>query len=201
MIETPLPQEILDNRKTEYPVHPLILGRWSPRSMTGESIDEATLMSLLEAARWAPSSFNAQPWRFIYAHRDTSEWNSLFTLLTSFNQQWAAHAAVLLLIVSHTIFEHNQKPSQTHSFDTGAAWGYLALQGHAANLVVHGMQGFDYAKAKSICNIPDDYTVEAMVAIGKRGKQENLPEKVKDKERPSSRKPLNEIVMKGAFKR
>lgn len=199
-METPLPPEIRDTRKTEYPVHSLILSRWSPRSMTGESIDEKELMSLLEAAHWAPSSYNAQPWRFIYAHRETPEWDRLFALLLPGNQTWAVKAGVLVLIASHKVFEHNQKPSITHSFDAGAAWGYLALQGNAAGLAIHGMQGFDYDKAKDVCNIPDDYQVECIVAIGRRGKKEDLPEEMQKKETPSSRKPLSEVVMEGVFK-
>jgi len=199
-MEKPLPPEILNARQPEYPVHPLILSRWSPRSMTGEPISEEELMSLLEAAHWAPSSYNAQPWRFIYAFRETSEWERLFSLLIPFNQEWASKAGVLVLIVSHKIFEHNQKPSVTHSFDSGAAWGYLALQGNATGLAIHAMQGFDYDKAKEVCNIPDDYQVECMVAVGKQGKKEALPEEMQKREAPSKRKPLSEVVMKGVFK-
>lgn len=199
-MEPPLSQEILNHRKTDYGVHPLILGRWSPRSMSGEPINDKDLMSLLEAAHWAPSSFNAQPWRFIYAHRETSEWDLLFPLLVPFNQKWVCKAAALVLIVSRTRFEHNEKPSQTHSFDTGAAWGYLALQGYVKGLVVHGMQGFDYTKAKQVCKVPSDYQIEAMVAIGKRGKKEDLPQEMQKKETPSTRKPLSEIIMRGTFK-
>ena len=200
-MEKPLPQEILKARKPEYEIHPLILGRWSPRSMTGEPIQDDELMSLLEAAHWAPSSYNAQPWRFIYAHRDSPEWEVLFSLLIPFNQEWASKAGALILVISHKVFEHNQKPSVTHSFDTGAAWGYLALQGHAAGLVIHGMQGFDYGKAKEVCKIPDDYQVEAMVAIGKRGKKEALSEELQKKETPSSRKSLSDVVMQGEFRK
>ena len=195
----PPSEEAIKVRKTDYEVHPLILGRWSPRAMTKGSIDESSLMTLLDAARWAPSSYNAQPWRFIYAHRGTKEWETLFSLLVPFNQEWADRAAVLLVILSCKVFD-GQKPSLTHSFDTGAAWGYLALQGHINGLVVHGMQGFNYSRAKEVCQIPDDYQVEAMAAIGKRGEKESLSEKIRAKEKPSDRKPLEELVMRGRFK-
>ncbi len=194
-----LPQEIATRRQTEYDVHPLILSRWSPRAMTGESIDQTLLMSLFDAAHWAPSSYNAQPWRFIYAHRNTLAWDSLFSLLVPFNREWAKRAGVLLLILSHKISEHTQTPALTHSFDTGAAWAYLALQGHIHGLVVHGMQGFDYAKARNICKVPQEYQVEAMAAIGKRGKKEDLRQDMQEKEIPSQRKPLSEIIMQGTF--
>ena len=198
-METSLPKEVAEKRKTDYNIHPLILGRWSPRSMTGETISEKELMTLLEAAHWAPSSYNAQPWRFVYAFRETPEWDPLFSVLVPFNQEWAANAGALILVTSHKVFEHNQKPSVTHSFDTGAAWGYLALQGHVNDLVIHGMQGFDYEKARELCKVPDDFQVECMVAVGKRGKKEDLPAPIQEKETPSTRKPLSEVVMKGSF--
>ena len=111
------------NRKAAYPIHELILNRWSPRAMSGESISDAELMSLFEAARWAPSSYNSQPWRFIYAKRDTAAWDPLYNLMVQFNKDWTKNAAVLMVIVSRDTFEYNGKPSITHSFCTGSAWG------------------------------------------------------------------------------
>ncbi|MCB1106826.1 MAG: nitroreductase family protein [Chlamydiia bacterium] len=182
-------------RQPEYPIHPLILNRRSPRAMSGESLTDEELLPLFEAARWAPSSYNAQPWRFLYAKRETKAWSSLFDLLVPFNQSWANDAAVLVIVASHTIFESSGKPSQTHSFDTGAAWENLALEGSSRGLVVHGMQGFDYKKAKEVCALSDDYAIEMMIAIGKAGKVKDLPEEVQKKETPSSRKALSEIVI------
>ncbi len=186
-------------RQSEYPIEPLILNRWSPRAMSGETLTDEELLPLFEAARWAPSSYNGQPWRFIYGKRETDHWKALFELLVPFNQSWANKSAVLVLVISHKVFEHNGKPSVTHSFDTGAAWQNLALEGSARGLVTHGMQGFDYEKAKEVCRVPDDYQVEAMIAIGKKGKKEALPAEAQEKEAPSMRKPLSEIVMKGVF--
>ena len=182
-------------RQSEYPIEPLILNRCSPRAMSGESLSDEEFMPLLEAARWAPSSFNAQPWRFIYAKRETEAWEGLFELLVPFNQSWTKNASVLIVIASHTVFERNGKPARTHSFDTGAAWGNLALEGSARGLVVHGMSGFDYAKAQTVCKLPDDYAVEAMVAVGKPGRIEDLSQELLEKEVPSSRKPLKEIIL------
>jgi nitroreductase len=187
-------------RKPEYDVDEIFLNRWSPRAMSGEEISEDELMTLFEAAKWAPSSFNNQPWRFLYARRNTENWLPFFNLLAEFNQAWAKNASALIVITSKKTFEHNGKPARTHSFDAGAAWQNLALQGSARGLGVHGMQGFDYDKAREVLNVPDDCEVEAMVAVGKPGNKEELPEKLREREFPSARKKLSEIVFEGMFK-
>ena len=186
-------------RKPENDVHEVFISRWSPRAMSGEEIDEATLKTLFEAARWAPSSNNNQPWRFIYARRNTPHWESFFNLLAEGNQIWAKNAAVLIVVISKTTFDSG-KPARTHSYDAGAAWVSLALQGSLKNLVVHGMQGFDYDRAKKELQVPDDYSVEAMIAIGRHGKKEDLPDYQQEREFPSSRKSIAEIAMEGIFK-
>ncbi len=195
-----LSEEASNIRKSDHKINPIILNRWSPRAMSGEEITDKELMSLFEAARWAPSSYNNQPWRFIYAKRNTMHWDAIFNLMVEFNQSWTKNAAVLIVIISKKTFDHNAQPSITHSFDTGAAWENLALQAETMGLAAHGMQGFDYEKAKKELGIPDDYSVEAMVAIGKRGKKENLPKELQEKEMPSGRKPLKDLIMEGKFK-
>ncbi|MEK7529713.1 MAG: nitroreductase family protein, partial [Patescibacteria group bacterium] len=170
------------------------------RAMSGEPITNDELMSLFEAARWAPSSYNAQPWRFIYALRDAPAWQTFFDLLVEFNQSWAKDASALVVIVARKTFEHNSQPSVTHAFDAGAAWENLALEASARNLVAHGMGGFDYAAAAATLNVPDDFEVLAMVAIGKPGAKENLPSELQEREEPSDRKPLSEIVMEDRFR-
>ena len=187
-------------RKNQYNINSIFVNRWSPRSMTGESITDETLMSLFEAARWAPSSFNNQPWRFLYSKRDTSNWNTFYDLLLEGNKVWAKNAAVLVVIISRKNFEYNEKPSITHQFDTGAAWENLALEASTRGIVAHGMQGFDYEKTRKNLKIPDDFDVMAMIAIGIRGPPENLPSNLQEKEFPNSRKELDEIVMEGHFK-
>ncbi len=191
---------IRDFRKPEQNVNELFLNRWSPRAMSSEEIDEAALLSLFEAAHWAPSSNNNQPWRFIYGRRNTKNWMTFFNLLAEGNQEWAKNAAVLIVVISKTTFD-NGKPSRTHSYDTGAAWENFALQGSLAGLVVHGMQGFDYDKAKEVLRIPADYQVEAMIAVGKHGKKEDLPSYQQEREFPSARKSISEIAMEGFFKK
>jgi nitroreductase len=195
-----LTEEIKQYRKPNYQIHPLLLNRWSPRAMSGEELTDEELMALFEAARWAPSSYNAQNWRFIYAKRNTEYWNNLFSLLVEFNQAWAKNAAVLVVVISKKTFDWNNEPAVTHSFDAGAAWENLALQATVMGLVAHGMEGFDYQKAKEVLEVPDDYQVEAMIALGKRGRKEDLPKEMQEREMPSDRRPLQEILMEGTFK-
>ncbi len=190
---------IHDFRKLENNVHEIFISRWSPRAMSGEEIDEAALKTLFEAARWAPSSNNNQPWRFIYARRNTPYWDTIFGLMNEGNQVWAKNAAVLMVVISKTTFDSG-KPARTHSYDTGAAWVSLALQGSLNNLVVHGMQGFDYERARKELRVPDDYNVEAMIAVGRHGKKEDLPDYQQEREFPSSRKSIAEITMEGIFR-
>lgn len=170
--------------------------------MTGEELKDEELMSLFEAARWAPSSGNGQPWRFIYAKRNTEDWNSLFTLLVDSNKSWAKDAAVLIVVVSKKEFEYNGKviPSVTHQFDTGAAWENLALEATSRDLVAHGIAGFEYDKARKDLDIPDGSVVVSMIAIEKRGPKGNLHLGLQEREIRSDRKPLEEIVMEGHFK-
>lgn len=189
----------MDERKPSYPVLDIIINRCSRRAMSGEPIAQKELMSLFEAARWAPSSHNHQPWRFIYAHRDTPEWERLFNLLEASNQVWAKNAAVLIVAISHHYFEYNDTYSRTHSLDTGAATENLALQGHSMGLVVHGIEGFDYDKAKEMLSIPDDYTIEAMYAIGKQGLVDSLPSTLQEREKYSQRLPVEKLIFKGIF--
>ncbi|HZA07551.1 MAG TPA: nitroreductase family protein [Nitrososphaeraceae archaeon] len=188
-------------RQSQYKINLLILNRWSPRSMTGEELDEDTIMSLFEAARWAPSSYNNQPWRFIYAKRNTLHWDKLFNLLAEPNKVWAKNAAVLVVVIARKNFEHNEKYSITHQFDAGAAWENLALEATSRGLAVHGMQGFDYERARTGLEIPDNFDVMAMIAIGKKGPKEHLPLQLQEREHPTNRKPLAEIIMEGQFKK
>jgi len=189
----------MKDRKSGHKIHEMLIDRWSPRAMSGEGMDWNGLMELFEAARWAPSSYNNQPWRFIYALRNTEHWENLFELMIDFNKSWARNAAALVVVISKKTFDHNGEDSITHSFDAGAAWENLALQASANGLIAHGMQGFDYEKARNTLKIPDGYKVEAMIAIGKVGKKEDLPQELQEREFPSDRKKINEIAFEGKF--
>lgn len=186
-------------RKPSYPINPLILNRWSPRSMSGEALNDDEIMSLFEAARWAPSSYNNQPWRFIYAKRNSEHWDRFFNLLVEANKIWARNASLLVVVISRKNFEFNEKPSVTHQFDSGSAWENLALEASSRGIVAHGMQGFDYKKAGVDLRIPPNFEVMAMIAIGKKGPKEILPAELQEKEKLTNRKPLKEIIMEGFY--
>jgi nitroreductase len=196
---TALDSEVADHREPAYDVAPLFLNRWSPRAMTGDPLAEETFLPLFEAARWAPSSYNNQHWRFVYASREGEDWEQFLGFLNGRNRAWAGDAAVLVVIASETTFEHDGEHARTHSFDTGAAWQNLALEGARRGLAVHAMQGFDYERAHAELGLPEDVEVEAMVAIGEHGDADQLPEELAEREVPSGRKPLETIVFEGQF--
>jgi nitroreductase len=186
-------------RPNEYGSDDIFRNRWSPRSMTGETVDDNDLMAMFEAAHWAPSAANNQSWRFIYARRSDPEWEILFNLLNEKNRRWCKNAGALVVVVSKTTFDKSGKPSRTHSYDTGAAWGMFALQGAMRGLVVHGMEGFSYERAKSDLGVPDGYSVEAMAAVGILDDASKLPEDLAAREIPSGRKRLAQIMARGSF--
>lgn len=188
-------------RKSLYPISNIFLNRWSSRAMSDEPITNEELMPLFEAARWAPSARNEQPWRFIYTHKGTKLWGELLALMLPSNQDWAKKAPILVVIISKFFFDHNGNPSQIHTLDAGAAWMSLALQASIDGLVVRAIGGFDYDQAKTILNLPTEFKIEIMVAIGKPGKKEILPAELQEREKPSDRKPLTEIVFEDIFRK
>lgn len=189
-----------EKRHANYPVSPVFVDRWSPRGMTGEAVNETELMTILEAARWAPSSNNLQPWRILYARRGTPHWQTFFDLLFDGNKVWAERAGVLLVFVSNGLNDATGKPSETHSFDTGAAWQNLALQGYALGLAVHGVGGFHRDRAREVLNVPAQFRIEAMAVIGRPGQSDLLPDTLKARETPNDRRPLEQTVSEGSFK-
>lgn len=193
--------ETANPRIADYPVSPLFLDRWSPRSLTGEHIELYTLLTLLEAARWAPSSSNSQPWRFIYALRDSIHWPRLLHLLAPSNQLWARNASALVLVLAAQQ-SRSQQSGQLHplpmsSFDTGIAAGYIALEAELKGLAVHIMAGFDRERTVADLHIPALYAPQVMLAVGKRAPAELLPDALQAREVPSSRIPLSEIAFEG----
>jgi nitroreductase len=187
------------NRESTYPIEEFFLSRVSSRALSEERIADEVLMALFEAARWAPSSYNNQPWRYLYARRGDGEWTTMYNALIDWNKKWCATADTLIVVVSRNNFERNNKPAATARFDTGASWMSLAVEAHARGLVAHGMQGFNYEEIRNAFHIPDTFTVEAMVAVGKPGDPNKLPQEMLEKEVPSDRKPLDQIVSRGVF--
>ncbi|SFK23308.1 nitroreductase family protein [Methylocapsa palsarum] len=191
-----------NSRAADYPVEPFFLNRWSPRAFTGEAIPDADLRTIFEAARWAPSSFNAQPWRFIYARRDTPAFATFTGLLSEFNRSWAKNAAVLAVVVSKTtitVGKNEPSPSRSHSFDAGAAWAYLALEASLLGYGTHGMGGFDHVRAAKELKVPDDYRVEIALALGRPGDKSILPEALAAREKPNGRNSQSDFVFEGEF--
>lgn len=183
-------------REPDHPIGTLFVDRWSPRALTGESVPRDVVDSLFEAARWAPSSRNAQPWRLCYATRDGDDWETFLGLLAEHNRAWARDAAVLLVVCSKTTFDDGTR-SITHSFDTGAAWENLALEGTRRGLAVHGIGGFDRDRAREALDVPEDYAVEAMVAVGVPADPKEVP--ADDRREPSGRRPVSSFVSEGSF--
>lgn len=194
-IDTTAVREVTPNTQ----VDPIFVNRWSPRAMSGQPLTDAQLVTLLEAARWAPSCFNAQPWRFAHALRDTPHWQPVFATLVEGNQAWAEHASALIAVISRSEYEHNGSPAPTHSFDAGAAWMSLSLQATRLGLVAHGMQGFDQVAARAALQVPEVYDLPAIIAVGYPGVLEDLPENYREREVPSARKSLDEIAFAGNF--
>ncbi|HBS28966.1 MAG TPA: nitroreductase [Phycisphaerales bacterium] len=188
-----------DRRKPDHAIERIFTDRWSPRAMSGEPLTDAELLRLFEAARWAPSSYNEQPWRFLYAKRAAAHWEAFFNLLLPANQAWCRNAGALALVVSKRTFSQNGKPNGVHVFDAGSAWQNLALQGSQMGLVVHAMAGFDWDKARPALAVPEDFSVCAMIAIGRPGSESVLPEEMRKMETPSPRKPVREFAFEGKF--
>lgn len=192
-----------NSRESQYPIDKIFLDRWSPRAYSNETMPESDLLTMLEAAHWAPSSYNHQPWRYLYALRGSKDWDKLFNVLIEFNQGWVKSAAALLFVISRThsgdVGSADQKPIYSHSFDAGTSWGYLALQANLMGYQAHGMTGFNADKANEMLGVPDGYRVEAAIAVGKIGDKSQLPEGLRDREVPSARKPLSDVVFNGTF--
>ena len=191
------------SRIPDHKVHPVFAGRWSPRAYTGEAISDADLFTAFEAARWSPSAGNAQPWRFIYAKRDSAAWLKFFDLLAEVNKRWAVQSAALVVVISQKLRRDQSgvlQPSKFHSYDTGAAWQSFALQASLLGWSTRGIGGFDRDKARAVLNIPDDYHVEAALTIGRQADSSILPPELQEKEKPTGRLPVSELIFEGGFK-
>lgn len=185
--------EIHTFRQADHEIDPIFLNRWSPRSFLDKEVSEEVLMRLFEAARWAPSANNLQPWRFIIAR--TVEERSLFhSFIFERNLEWCKNAPVLAVLIS-------DKQNGMHAFDSGTAWGFLSLQAIKEGLKTHAIGGFDKAKAREVLNIPEEFDIQVTIAIGYQGEKEALPEDFQAREIPSSRRPLEESILQGKYKK
>lgn len=184
-------------------VDPLFLSRWSPRAFDGSPIPRADLLTLFEAARWAPSSRNHQPWRFVFAERGDAHWDRFLGIVLPGNRLWAANASALVLVLSDTLVDRAEageaEPSRSHSFDTGAAWASLALQAVKLGYHTRAMGGIDRDLARKALAIPERFSIEVGVAVGRRAARETLPEQLRGREIQTGRRALAELVFAGRF--
>jgi len=186
---------------SDSPIHELIRNRWSPRSFADKTIPEEVLRSLFEAARWAPSSNNEQPWAYIVATKEDKEnFDKILGTLVEFNQGWAKSASALAIAVAKLAFAKTHSPNRNAQYDTGAASALLSVEATARGLAVHQMAGFDPEKARATFGIPEGWDAIAAIAIGYPGDPDSLSPKLKDRElAPRTRKPIREFVMTGSW--
>lgn len=177
-------------------VLPIIHHRWSARAFADREVSPAILAKVFEAARWAPSSYNEQPWRFLVGTRNTNTYEKIHEALMPFNQAWAGKAPVLILGVAKAKFSHNDSPNGFALFDLGAASGYLVLQAAALGLTAHQMAGYDQAAARALLGIPEDYALGSVIALGYQGEPAALTnaQMLAQEVAPRQRKPLSHFV-------
>ena len=186
------------SRHATHDILPMFTQRWSPRAFTDQPVTEAQVLTLLEAARWAPSASNLQPWRFIYGIRGEPEFDTLLSLLIPFNEGWANRAGALIFAASFTTLD-GERQIPTHAFDAGAAWMSLALQAHSMGLFAHAMGGLEFEKAPLVLNLPENLKLYAGIAVGYQGSPDTLSEKLRGRETPSDRQPLSAMAFKGRY--
>jgi nitroreductase len=186
---------------TDVPVHELIRNRWSPRAFSDKAVPAEILRSLFEAARWAPSSNNEQPWAYLVATKDdTDNFAKMLAVLVEFNANWAKNAPVLALSAAHVKTQRDGKPNRVALHDVGSATAQLTFEANSHGLQVHQMAGFDAEKARQTFAIPPDWEPMAAIAVGYPGDPESLPDKLRERElAPRTRKPLGEFVMTGGW--
>ena len=185
-------------RTTDTKLDPLLLNRWSPRAFDESEIPDEDFQTLLDAARFAPSAINHQPWRLLYAKRGDANWERFLSYLMPGNAAWAHRASALLFVISDTM--RGENPNRSHSFDAGAAWAMMAVQAAMLGYHTHAMAGVDYAAAQAGLGVPEHFRIEAAVAIGRIGDPMVLPEATREREVPSGRKARDEIAYPGDFR-
>ena len=185
----------------DHSINPLITKRWSPRAFAATPIDPAEINKIFEAARWAASSFNEQPWRFVYAHKGDQAYGKLMEAINSFNQAWASSAPLLILGVVKDSFSHNGAANRHANYDLGAAVANMSIQAAEADIYFHQMAGFDPGKAAELIAIPEGYTPVVMIAAGYIGDADDLPEKLGERENaPRERKVVSDFAFEGEFR-
>lgn len=187
-----------NTREPHHDIDPMYINRWSPRAFSDKPIEESKLNAVFEAARWAPSASNWQPWHFIVAKTEKVR-ERFLKFINDSNVEWCQRAPVITLIISKNVRNEEGDPNPFHAFDTGTAWGYLTLEAARQGLITHGMGGFSKQGAREELGIPDDYDIQAVFVMGYYDPDAPLSEHNAKREIPSGRKTLDEIVHEGSF--
>lgn len=186
------------HRKADYPIDPVYLERWSPRAFSKQPVEQDKLNCIFEAARWAPSAANLQPWRFIVGQTEEDR-EKFLSVLHEGNVEWCERVPVFVAIVSKKTLNDAGKQNPFHAFDTGTAWGFLSLEAYRQGLITHGMGGFSRDQARELLEIPEEYDIQAIIAVGYHDPDAPLSEKNKEREKPSDRHPIEQFVFEGTF--
>jgi nitroreductase len=190
--------EVAAARNPDHPIPPLFLNRWSPRSFLPEPVPALELAACFEAARWAPSSYNEQPWRFLFASSEGDR-KTFLACLAPFNRDWASGAPILMALCTKEAFSHDGSPNPCCELDAGAAWMAFALEARRRGYHTHGMAGIMREEAILRLRVPEGFRVLCFIAMGRRGPAEALPEETRKREVPSPRKPVAEFALEGGF--
>lgn len=192
-------RDVPNDRALEADAAPMFIERCSPRAFNPEPLPPEVVASLFEAARWAPSCFNEQPWLFIYGTSE-KERKVFLEILTEGNRLWAANAPVLAVLFARRTFARNDRPNRWAAYDCGAAWVSLAFQARNMGLYAHAMAGFSQARAYELLSVPEEqYEAMAAIAAGMYGDRDSLPAEIMEMEQPNTRKSLSEVAVKGKF--
>ena len=194
-------EAFLSPRKPDHPVDAMFVERWSPRAFSAEAMTAETVLTMLEAARWAPSASNRQPWRFVWSLRGEAGFAAVAAALSAGNRVWAPQSAALVVVGSTLTAQSadGEVPNVTHQFDAGTAWGHLALQAHLMGYAAHAMGGFDAEAVAQAVKLPKGHMLHAVVALGRRGDPASLPEHLRGREAPNGRLPLSETARHATF--
>lgn len=192
---------VQNSRRADRPIDPIFLERWSRRALSDAPLDEDDLATLFEAARWAPSARNAQPWRFLYARPGDEAWPVFLDLIYPRNRVWAERAKALVLLASVAVRVEDGTATawRTHAFDAGAAWAFLALQAAHLGLTVRAMGGFDLERAPEALGLPEVLAPQVMLAVGRPGSSKALPDHLASLETPTDRTPRSAFVVRGLW--
>lgn len=183
-----------------YPINHLLEQRWSPRAFREKMVEKEKILSILEAARWAPSAMNEQPWRFIVGVKGDGTWDKIFDALVEWNQQWAGKAPVLILNLAKRTYTYKGRPNNTYAYDTGQAVAMMVTEAVNQGLFAHQMGGFSAEKAAELFDIPDDFQPISVTAIGHYGNVEELPIDMQKSEiEERKRRSLNDTVFSSKF--